>query len=181
MFTSRFRVFFYGTTWLSTATGLALVYFMLQPADFFPTLRQALLKTHVAGVVAWLFLCGMLFSIHVIPQLVARMRQGLRTGVLLIGLVAAMTLSGFALQVIPWPPVLETARWIHFYLSVLFVLLLIIHLLLVRPELKTWVIAIAVISLLALLPLMSLKQTEAFPDEIQLTPRSGVLPEKKTP
>lgn len=181
MFTSRFRIFFYGTTWLSTSTGLALVYFMLKPADFFPLLRQVLLKTHVAAVVAWLFLCGMLFSIHVLPQLAAKLRQGLRTGVTLIALVAAMTLSGFALQVIPWPQVLETARWVHFYLSVLFVLLLVVHLLLVRPELKTWVVALAVSSLLVLLPLMTLKQVDVFPDEIQLTPRTDTLPEKKTP
>lgn len=179
MFTSRFRIFFYGTTWLSAATGLALGYFMLQPADFFPLLRQVLLKTHVAAVVVWLFLCGMLFSIHVIPQLVAQIRQGFYSGILLIGLVAAMTLSGFALQVLPWPQVLDTARWIHFCLSVLFVLQLVVHLLLVRPELKTRVIAVAIAGLLVLIPLFGLRQGEIYPDEIQLKPKD-TLPEKKS-
>ena len=96
MFTQRFRLFFYSSGYLALYTGFLLIFFMARPADFYPTLRHLLLKSHIVTVVLWLFTCGMLFSIHVIPQLQARIQEGRKTGIVLIGLIALMSFSGFA-------------------------------------------------------------------------------------
>lgn len=172
MFTTRFRTAFYSSGCLGFYTGFLLGFLMMHPADFYPLLRQTLLKLHIASVAVWLFTCGMLFSIHVIPQLQAGITQGRRTGILLIALIASMTLSGYALQVLPWAGILDTTRWLHVATGTGFVALLVVHLLLTKTELRTWIIMSLVTSILLFLPLLFLEKPDTFPDEIKLVPQT---------
>lgn len=181
MFTSRFRLFFYSTLSIATYTGFVLTVFMVKPADFFPLWRQAILKIHIASVVLWLFTCGMLFSMHVFPQLQAKIQQGRRTGLWLVGLIIAMTASGFALQIFALPSVVIPVRWLHTGSGTAFVLVLVFHLLLIRAEIRAWVIGTAAVVLLLVLPYLFLEAKESYPDEFSLTPQGNLPAEKKTP
>lgn len=180
MFTTRFRWSFYSTAYVASYTGFLLIFFMTKPTDFFPKLRHMLLKTHIVSVMLWLFTCGMLFSIHVFPQLQARVKEGRRSGISLVFLVIAMTLSGYALQVLPWQNLLASTRWLHVITGSAFVLLLIGHLLLIKAEIRKWLVAAVGAGILLALPFFTLQQNETFPDEIRLTPQSDAG-QKKNP
>lgn len=180
MFTSRFRWSFYSTAYVAFYTGFLLVFFMTKPADFYPNLRHLLVKTHIVSVMLWLFTCGMLFSIHVFPQLQAGIKEGRRSGITLVVLVVAMTLSGYALQILPWQNLLGGTRWLHVVTGSAFALLLIGHLLLIKAEIRKWLIAAVTAGILLSLPFFTLQQKEAFPDEIRLTPQSDAG-QKKNP
>lgn len=184
MFTQRFRLFFYSSGYLALYTGFLLIFFMARPADFYPTLRHLLLKSHIVTVVLWLFTCGMLFSIHVIPQLQARIQEGRKTGIVLIGLIALMSFSGFALQIVSSAAAMDYARWLHIITGAAFTALLLIHLVLIKASFRIWIATVLVASLLLAIPFYLLKPKDNFPDEIRLTPGAGTeLPgaQKKTP
>ncbi len=180
MFTQRFRIFFYSTGYVALYTGFLLIFFLAKPADFFPVWRHLLLKSHIVSVVLWLFSCGMLFSIHVIPQLQARIVAGKRSGIWLIVLLATMSLSGYAIQVMPGAKSLDISRWLHVFSGAAFTMLLISHLLLIKAAVKGWLVAALVLSLAMAAPFVLLKQVDIVPDEIQLTPKTDITPQKKS-
>lgn len=179
MFTQRFRLFFYSTGYLALYTGFLLIFFMGKPADYFPTWRHMLLKSHIVAVVLWLFSCGMLFSIHVVPQLQARITAGRRSGIWLIVLLIVMSLSGYALQVVPSARALDLSRWLHIFSGAAFTLLLLSHLLLIKASVRLWLAATIFLSLVLTTPFWFLRQTDGLPDEIQLTPLSAPETQKK--
>ena len=181
MFTQRFRLFFYSTGYVALYTGFLLIFFLTKPADFFPVWRHVLLKSHIVSVVLWLFSCGMLFSIHVISQLQARIETGKKSGIWLIVLLALMSLSGYAIQVMPGAKSLDVARWLHVFSGSGFTVLLVSHLLLIKASVRIWLLGALVLSLALAAPFALLKQTDTIPDEIQLTPKTDIDPQKKSP
>jgi hypothetical protein len=169
-FSPNFRFFFYLTGYLSAYTGFLLLFFFRKSADFYPSWKQALLKTHIFSVVAWLFLCGMLFSIHVIPQLRARIRVGRKSGIALIVLLMLMSVTGYGIQVMPTGVGIDLSRYGHLFSGIGFTVLFGAHLILVRPRLRTALASATLVSLLVALPFFFLKTELTLPDEIKLNP-----------
>ncbi|MBS0617228.1 MAG: hypothetical protein JSR44_03525, partial [Spirochaetes bacterium] len=60
----KFRALFFVFSYLSIYSGIVLTCFRERPADLLPALRQITLKTHIVAVAIWLFLFGMLFTVH---------------------------------------------------------------------------------------------------------------------
>lgn len=168
--TQKFRTAFYVTGYLAAYSGFLLLFYSGHNADFYPNAKQLILKTHIASVVPWLFTCGMLFSIHVIPQLQSGITQGRKTGIWLVVLLIAMSISGYAIQLLPTAMGISTARLAHIVLGSGFSLLFAGHLYLIRPTLRVAVSAVTGISLLMALPFFLLKAAPDMPDEIQLKP-----------
>jgi hypothetical protein len=177
-----FRIFFYATAYPALYTGFLLIAFLGKPADLYPVLRQVLLKIHILTVVLWVFSCGMLFNMHVIPQLQAGIRAGRRTGILLVVVLILMVASGFIIQIFPSQAGLYLIRWSHTLAGIAFSLLFVFHLALIRAGFRKWIIATLAVSALVSLPLMLLKAPEpVLPDEINLTPQDQTSGQKKSP
>lgn len=175
-FTPNFRFFFYLTAYFSAYSGFLLLFFFRKPPDFYPAWKQAILKTHIFSVATWLFLCGMLFSIHVIPQLKSRITVGRKSGIWLIVLLALMSLSGYAIQVLPTPAWIDLSRFAHLFAGIGFTALFGAHLALVRPRVRTALASATLVSLLVALPFFFLKTERTLPDEIKLNPVSMDAP-----
>lgn len=172
--TQKFRWAFYSTGYLAAYSGFLLLFFVGQNAEFYPNAKQFILKSHIASVVPWLFTCGMLFSIHVIPQLQAGITQGRKSGIWLVVLLIAMSLSGYAIQILPTAWGISTARLAHIVFGSGFALLFAGHLYVIRPVLSVAVSAVTAVSLLIALPFFLFKTAPEMPDEIQLKPMSAV-------
>ena len=173
MMSSKLRFLFYATGYLSAYTGFLLLFFFRKPADFYPLWKQCLLKTHIAGVACWLFTCGMLFSVHVFPQLKAGITAGRKSGLALIALLLLMSLSGYAIQILPSQAGIDFVRIAHFLAGAAFTATFIGHLVLVRPRLRVALASATLVSCLVAAPFFFLKNQNDFPDEIQLKPLSA--------
>jgi hypothetical protein len=177
--TSRFRAAFFAVSYVSSYSGFLLLFFFQKTADFSPLWKQALVKVHIVAVCIWLFLCGMLFSVHVFPQLRAHIPNGRKSGLLLIALLVLMTFSGYGIQILPSPGTIDLSRYAHVFSGIAFCLLFIAHLALVRPRLRVALASATLLSLLVALPFFFLKSEPVFPDEIKLAPMSLDIPEPK--
>lgn len=166
----KFRALFFVFSYLSIYSGIVLTCFRERPADLLPALRQITLKTHIVAVAIWLFLFGMLFTVHVIPQLVQKIRAGRRTGIGLVVLLAFMTLSGYAIQLLPDASAVRTTALLHTVLSLAFAAIFFLHLYLVRPFVRTALVLTSAAMLLLALPLFFIKPAENLPDEVKLFP-----------
>lgn len=171
-FSPRFRVWFYAASYLSAYSGFLLMFFFGKSADFFPLWKQVLVKTHIFAVVLWLFLCGMLFSVHVFPQLRLKITKGKKSGLGLIALLVAMTFTGYGIQILPTPLGIDLSRYGHIVTGVAFSFLFVAHLALVRPRLRLALASATILSLLIAAPFFFLKSESQFPDEIKLAPLS---------
>lgn len=180
-FSGKFRFAFFAGAYLSTYSGLILLYFHEHTADFFPLLKQIILKTHIFSVAAWLFLCGMLFAVHVIPQLVQKEKDGRRSGILLIYLLAGMVATGYAIQLLPGVREIDISRHLHIILSLAFTAFFLFHVYVVKPAYRHVLTGVVVITLLLVSPMFLLRQpiTDSLPDEIQLTPATADSAKKK--
>lgn len=172
-FSQSFRWSFYASGYVALYTGFLLLFFLERPADFFPVWKQLLLKVHIASVVLWLFTCGMLFSIHVIPQLKAGITKGRKTGIALIAILILMIISGYALQIISHLPSLSIMRYAHSVTGIAFTIFFAVHLFLIRTTLRTAILATLVVSLLGASPFFFLKAETSYPDEISLVPQAS--------
>lgn len=179
-FSGKFRLAFFAFTYLSTYSGLVLLYFHERSADFFPALRQITLKAHIFSVAIWLFLCGMLFSIHVIPQLVQKIKDGRKSGIALVYLLVAMAITGYAIQVLPGVREIDISRHLHIIISLAFTGFFIFHVYLIKPSYRYALTAAVIVTALLVAPVFLLKQeAPTLPDEIQLTPLNGDAAKKK--
>lgn len=171
-FSGKFRFAFFSGAYLSTYSGLILLYFHERTADFFPTLKQITLKLHIFSVAGWLFLCGMLFAIHVIPQLVQKEKDGRRSGILLIYLLVGMVASGYAIQLLPGVREIDISRHLHIVMSLAFTGFFLFHVYLIKPAYRHVLAGVVVVTVLLVSPMFLLRQpqVETFPDEIKLTP-----------
>lgn len=180
-FSGKFRFAFFAGAYLSTYSGLILLYFHDRTATFFPVLKQAVLKAHIFSVAAWLFLCGMLFAVHVIPQLVQKEKGGRRSGILLIYLLLGMVASGYAIQLFPGVREIDISRHLHIITSLAFTGFFLFHVYLIKPTYRYALTGAVLVTALLVAPMFLLRapQGESFPDEIQLTPISPVDGAKK--
>lgn len=171
-FSGKLRFAFFIGAYLSTYSGLILLYFHERAADFFPTLKQITLKLHIFSVAGWLFLCGMLFAIHVIPQLVQKEKDGRRSGILLIYLLLGMVVTGYAIQLLPGVHGIDISRHLHIILSLAFTAFFLFHVFLIKPAYRSALTGVVIVTVLLVAPVFLLRQPQAenFPDEIKLTP-----------
>lgn len=180
-FSGKFRFAFFAGAYLSTYSGLILLYFHERTADFFPLLKQIILKVHIFSVAAWLFLCGMLFAIHVIPQLVQKEKDGRRSGILLIYLLVGMVATGYAIQLLPGVREIDISRHLHIILSLAFTAFFLFHVYVVKPAYRHALTGVVFVTLLLVSPMFLLRQpvADTLPDEIQLTPATADSAKKK--
>jgi len=119
---------------VSAASGLAYaaMRYLLRGDDPFSAYHHPLqpwaLAAHVVESPLLLFVVGWFFGNHVLPKLQRRRPTARRTGLVLIGLVAVMTLSGYVLQSVSSPAWRAFLAWIHGASGGAFVLLLVGHL-----------------------------------------------------
>jgi thiamine biosynthesis lipoprotein len=180
-FSGKFRIAFFAGAYLSTYSGLVLLYFHERTADFFPTLKQVTLKVHIFSVASWLFLCGMLFAIHVIPQLVLKEKDGRRSGIWLIYLLFSMVATGYAIQLLPGVREIDVARHLHIILSLAFTGFFLFHVYVVKPSCRRILTGVVVVTVLLISPMFLLRRdaAESFPDEIKLSPAAADSAKKK--
>jgi len=177
----KFRALFFVFSYLSIYSGIVLTCFRERPADLLPTLRQITLKTHIVAVAVWLFLFGMLFTVHVIPQLVQKIRSGRRTGIGLVALLACMTLSGYAIQLLPDANALRTTAFLHTVFSLAFAAIFFLHLYVVRPFVRTALVMASAAMLLLALPIFFIRPTVNLPNEVKLVPLTESTPTQNIP
>ncbi len=170
----RFLWVFYAAGYLSAYTGFLLLFFFRKPPDFYPLWKQLLVKSHIVGVGIWLFTFGMLFSIHVIPQLKSGMRVGRRSGIFLVVVLVLMSLTGYGIQVMPTSWGIDLSRYSHLVTGMGFTALFVMHLVLVKPRLRLALVSATAVSFMLAAPFFLLKVENVFPDEIQLKPVSAV-------
>ncbi|MBS0618096.1 MAG: hypothetical protein JSR44_07905 [Spirochaetes bacterium] len=99
-----------------------------------------------------------------------KIRAGRRTGIGLVVLLAFMTLSGYAIQLLPDASAVRTTALLHTVLSLAFAAIFFLHLYLVRPFVRTALVLTSAAMLLLALPLFFIKPAENLPDEVKLFP-----------
>jgi hypothetical protein len=86
------------------------------------------LDVHVLGAPLLVFAVGWFFGTHVLPKLQGGGPRARRSGVVLLAIAAAMTVSGYLLQTVADDTVRVATAWVHGVTGTLFAALLVGHL-----------------------------------------------------
>jgi len=133
------RILLWGSALLLGSSGLAYAYmrYLMRGDDPFSAYNHPaqpwVLDLHLLLAPLLVFGVGWFWGNHVMPKLRRGGRPGRRTGILLLSLVGAMTLSGYLLQTITSEGWRVACAWTHGVTGVLFLGILVGHLL-IQPE-----------------------------------------------
>jgi len=95
--------------------------------------QPGVLKAHVLAAPFLVFAFGLVARGHASPKLKSREKTGKKSGVSLLGLVAPLVLSGYAVQVFTGDSLRRGTGWAHTALGAVWVLAYGAHLLKKRP------------------------------------------------
>ena len=96
--------------WMSPTNPFAVVNHPWQPY---------VLKMHLLSVPFLLFALGLVFA-HALDRLTAGRRRGRRSGILIIGLILPLSLSGVLIQVLTEPTWVSVMAWTHLACGLLY-------------------------------------------------------------
>lgn len=128
------RILLWTGTVLTAVTGLAYAWMrhVMTNDDPFSAFNHPLqpwaLDVHVLAAPPLVFALGWFWGNHVLPKLRGNGTGGRRTGLLLLGLIVVMTVSGYLLQTATAGGWRTGAAWVHGVSGTLFAVMLTAHL-----------------------------------------------------
>lgn len=134
------RYFLYAVLALLFFSGVAWAYgnyFLSPPSDFQAALKSSSLKIHGATAMATLVLIGTLLTGHV--KFAWRAGRNRINGALFLGVLGALTITGYGLYYVGGETLRAWTSWIHLAVGLIFPVLLLVHILLgkkTRPALQ---------------------------------------------
>jgi hypothetical protein len=118
----------FGTAWATGILWLVFHYFLMRQGEFGRephALEAWWLRLHGACAFAAVWVSGLLWAVHIRPALG---RPGKRiSGLLLLGLLAILAMTGYLLYYAVDDDLRDVVRWAHWLIGVVFVLILGIH------------------------------------------------------
>jgi hypothetical protein len=95
--------------------------------------QPGVLKAHVLAAPFLVFAFGLVARGHALPKWRSGEKTGRKSGIALLGLVAPLVLSGYAVQVFTGDSLRRATGWVHAALGAVWVLAYAVHLLKKRP------------------------------------------------